>query len=129
MADIRPATRTFAGAASTVSQSQPTTLEAPTRAEQPQPVRFWQIGDLVTITHQENKGLKALVYEVYDRRNHDYGVSLITEDGRNLGGWESSTWKFLKFDHETGLIYDFVSVGQLAYDYQKGLFKPYFEIF
>ena len=30
----------FAGATNTVSQSQPTTLEAPIRAEQPLPVRF-----------------------------------------------------------------------------------------
>ena len=99
------------------------------RVEQPQPVRFWRVGDLVIITHPDNKGVKALVYEVYDRSNDDYGISLIAEDGRNLGGWESSTWRFLEFDHESGLHYDSVSVGQLAYDYQKGLFKPYFEIF
>lgn len=98
------------------------------RADQPQPLHFWQVGDLVTINHPDNKGVKALVYEVYDRSNDDYGISLIAEDGRNLGGWESSTWRFLEFDHETGLVYEFISVGQLAQDYQKGLFKPYFEI-
>ena len=99
------------------------------RADQPQPLRFWHIGDLVTITHPDNNGVKALVYEVYDRSNDDYGISLITEEGRNLGGWESPMWSYLEFDYETGLIYDFVSVGQLAHDYQRGLFKPYFEIF
>lgn len=98
------------------------------RSEQPQPPRFWRVGDLIRITHPDNSGVKALIYEVYDRGNDDYGISLIAQDGRNLGGWESATWKFLEFDHETGLIYDFVSVGQLAYDYQKGLFTPYFEI-
>ena len=97
------------------------------RTEQPQPLRFWRVGDLVTIQHPAYLTVRALVYEVYDR-GEEYAISLIAEDGRNLGGWESATWKFLEFDHETGLVYNFVSVGQLAYDYQKGLFTPYFEI-
>ena len=98
------------------------------RAEQPQQSRFWRVGDLVIINHSDNKGVKALVYEVYDRSSDDYGISLIAQDGRNLGGWELASWKFLEFDHETGLVYDFVSVGQLAHDYRQGLFTPYFEI-
>ena len=98
------------------------------RADQPHPPRFWHVGDLVTITQPAHKGVKALVYEVYDRTRDGYGISLIAQDGRNLGGWEPDSWKFLECSHDTGLDYDFVNVSQLAKDYQNGFFNPYFEI-
>lgn len=80
----------------TVKQQMP---EAVSQIKGKQPVRFYQVGDLVRITHPDNLGVRAIVYEVYNRSKDDYGVSLITEDGRNLGGWESSTFRFLEFDH------------------------------
>ena len=96
------------------------------RVEQVQSLRFWQIGDLVTIVHPSEEGVKALVYEVYDRPEDTYGISLLAEDGRNLGGWGPETWKFLEFNQSTDLAYSFENVGKLNRDYQKGLFTPYF---
>ncbi|MVM41991.1 hypothetical protein GO730_38095 [Spirosoma sp. HMF3257] len=98
----------------------------PIRVEQVQSLRFWQVGDLVTITHPSEEGVNALVYEVYDRPDNSYGISLIAEDGRNLGGWEPETWKFLELNQATDLAYSFDNVGKLNHDYQKGLFTPYF---
>ena len=98
------------------------------RVEQSQPLKFWYVGDLVTINHPGEAGVKALVYEVYDRPDGTYGISLISTDGRNLGGWEPESWKFLEYDHDTGLNYVFENVSKLACDYERGLFKPYFEI-
>lgn len=98
------------------------------KADPPHPLRFWHVGDLVTITHPAYKGVKALVYEVYDRPENSYGISLIAQDGRNLGGWEPDSWKFMDYSHDTGLDYNFVSLSQLDKDYQSGLLVPYFEI-
>lgn len=89
-------------------------------------LRFWQVGDLVIITHPSEEGVKAIVYEVYNRPDDTYGISLIAEDGRNLGGWEPETWKFLEFNQATDLAYIFENVGKLNRDFQKGLFTPYF---
>ena len=72
----------------------------------------------------------AYVYEIYpdfdDKTKR--GVSLITESGRDTGGWSySEQQKWVEPLIDTSLPYSFKNVSQLAMDYQNGYFNEMFE--
>lgn len=94
-------------------------------------------GDLVLI-HQNSPaagGERAYVYETYpdfDEKG-ELGVSLITESGRDTGGWSRKEQrKFLTllprtYYHGTGWDYTFKNVSQLAEDFRTGVFDKVFK--
>lgn len=89
----------------------------------------YQIGTIVTVSGgfmNEPEGVKAFVYEHYGQ---DGGISLITENGKDLGGFsleEQDT--YLKYYTDTGMTYHFKNVMQLYADWRAGIFKPFFLI-
>lgn len=92
----------------------------------------YQVGDLVRINIPSMQPRLAIVYEVYRRDKLDfllgegYGLSLLSADGHDLGGWEPSSWTYLSRLCSTSLIYEFNTSTALLKDWQQGLFAPYF---
>ena len=96
--------------------------------ETPAVFRIWHVGERVLINHPQYAGKNAIIYDVYYRGESDYGISLLTEEGENLGGWEPKTWRFLEYDLDTEMNYTFTNVMQLNLDYINDLFTPYFNM-
>jgi len=88
------------------------------------------LGSLVTINTEfmgEDPGTICYVYEVYDRPGLS-GISLITQNGVDLGGFNIKEQdKYLEYYGDTGRVYSFKSVTQLAIDWQRGVFKFVFD--
>lgn len=88
--------------------------------------QIFDIGDLVKIADNAPMGGEnAFVYEVYDDFDEkgQKGVSLITESGRDTGGWsreEQRRW--LTLVKRTNFYYSFKNVIQLAEDFRNGVF-------
>lgn len=82
-------------------------------------------GDVVALEQSflgEPKGTRAIVYDEYMIGDHS-GVSIITENGVNLGGFSlEEQIKFLRFLYHTELNYTFSNVIQLDRDFEKGTF-------
>jgi len=70
----------------------------------------------------------GLIYTTYERGHHERpGVQLLLSDGRDLSGFSAEEAdRFLQPLGDTGLRYEFASVGQLARDYQRGVFGQAF---
>lgn len=89
-------------------------------------VSHFSLGSLVTINTEflnEPAGTICYVYEVYDRPGLA-GISLITQNGVDLGGFSISEQdRFLNYYGDTGQVYKFSSVIRLDIDWHAGIFK------
>lgn len=89
---------------------------------------YFSPGVIVAINQSflyEPIGVLAYVYECYDKAGLS-GISLITENGVNLGGFNpDEQLQYLKQIGDTGKVYNFKNVIQLADDFEK-LIKPLF---
>jgi hypothetical protein len=83
-------------------------------------VSYFQVGSIVRVTGPAGlENCLAYVYENYDRPGLS-GISLITEDGRDLGGYNlEEQANYLEYFGDTGQVYHFTNVSQLAADFQK----------
>ena len=83
------------------------------------------VGDAVYYARERAVGL---IYTTYERGRHERpGVQLLLSDGRDLSGFSAEEAdQFLQLLGETGLRYEFANVGQLARDYQRGVFGQSF---
>lgn len=83
------------------------------------------VGDAVYYPREQAVGL---IYTTYDRGRHERpGVQLLLSDGRDLSGFsaeEADT--FLQPLGDSGLSYEFANVGQLARDFERGVFSQAF---
>jgi hypothetical protein len=87
---------------------------------------YFQVGTIVKVNGplDDHKGL-AYVYECYDRPGLS-GISIITEDGRDLGGYNlEEQAEYLEYYGDTGMVYNFKNVSQLAADFLT-VIKPLF---
>ena len=86
----------------------------------PQPPNL-VVGDAVYYARERAVGL---IYTTYERGRHERpGVQLLLSDGRDVSGFSAEEAdQFLQLLGETGLRYKFANVGQLARDYQRGMF-------
>lgn len=92
----------------------------------------FQPGYVVTVRGEfmgEPENVKAYVYEKYTggygKRTYE-GVSLITENGKDLGGFSiDEQYRHLTMYGDTGQIYNFKNVSTLVADFEK-LIKPLF---
>lgn len=89
---------------------------------------YFSLGSLVTINTSfcdEPVGVIAYVYEEYGSEG---GISLITQNGRDLGGFSlDEQSRYLQYYGDTGQVYHFKNVTQLANDWSSGVFKPFFD--
>ncbi|MBH8560410.1 hypothetical protein [Hymenobacter negativus] len=83
------------------------------------------VGDAVYYARERAVGL---IYTTYERGRHERpGVQLLLSDGRDLSGFSAEEAdRFLQPLGDTGLRYEFANVGQLARDYQRGVFGQAF---
>lgn len=83
------------------------------------------VGDAVYYARERAVGL---IYTTYERGRHERpGVQVLLSDGRDLSGFSAEEAdQFLQPLGETGLRYEFTNVGQLARDYQRGMFSQAF---
>ena len=90
----------------------------------PQPPNL-VVGDAVYYARERAVGL---IYTTYERGRHERpGVQLLLSDGRDVSGFSAEEAdQFLQLLGETGLRYKFANVGQLARDYQRGVFGQAF---
>lgn len=85
------------------------------------------VGEAVFYAREQALGLIYETYTFVDGPQARPGVSLLLRDGRNIGGFSAQEAdRFLLPLGATGLDYHFTSVGQLATDYQRGLFGEAF---
>lgn len=90
---------------------------------------IYRVGDIVKLNRSilnEPEGTLAYVYEEYDLDGD--GVSIITENGVNLGGFSASPWPdepltseqadFLTFVKHSNYLYKFTNVVQLDKDFE-----------
>ena len=84
-----------------------------------------QVGEAVYFSRQDKVGL---VYATYDRgANERPGVQVLLADGTDLSGFSAEEAdQFLQPLGDTGLDYNFQSVGWLHRDYQQGKFGEAF---
>lgn len=92
-----------------------------------------KIGNLVRIKGDSPVGPAiAFVYDTYqdfDDKSQT-GVSLITKEGRDTGGWSKEEQdKYLEFIEDSGCIYKFRNVIQLDRDFNDGIFNSVFAKF
>ena len=86
-----------------------------------------KLGDIVTLNRDfmdNPAGTKGYVYEEYDIGHP--GVSVITEDGTNLGGFSEDEFQFLTFERSSGYYYRFKNAIQLDWDFGE-LIAPLFK--
>jgi hypothetical protein len=83
------------------------------------------VGNAVYYARERTVGL---IYTTYERGRHERpGVQVLLSDGRDLSGFSAEEAdRFLQPLGDTGLCYEFVNVGQLARDYQRGVFSQAF---
>lgn len=89
---------------------------------------YFQVGTIVNVSgpFEDHKG-RAYVYENYDKPGLS-GISIITEDGRDLGGYSlEEQAKYLQHAGDTGMVYVFKNVAQLAIDFERYI-KPLFKL-
>jgi hypothetical protein len=91
-------------------------------------IPYFTMGSLVTVSIEvcgEPAGVVAFVYEHYGAQG---GISLITQNGVDLGGWSLREQAlYLNFYGDTKYLYLFKSVIQLAADWDAGVFKFIFD--
>lgn len=95
------------------------------------PDKKLNVGDLVKILRpvpDEPADGIGYVYEEYNKGTSRPGVSIITQNGRDLGGYSFQEQQmFLEFIKPSGFDYEFFSVTKLADDFRRGIFKPVFD--
>lgn len=87
-------------------------------------------GDIVQLPKQWDNEL-GFVYELYTDFDDPskYGVSILTESGRDLGGFSyNEQQQYLELVARTGQEYPFKNVIQLGRDYLDGKFGEAFEL-
>lgn len=90
------------------------------------------LGDIVKIKEKSPAGGGELAY-VYDTYpdfdiKGEVGVSLITESGRDTGGWsKEEQGQFLEYVSRADWDYEFTNVIQLDRDFQEGVFDRVFK--
>jgi hypothetical protein len=88
------------------------------------------LGSLVTINTEflgEKAGTVCYVYEHYKPYTEYTGISLITENGVDLGGFNVDEQdEYLEYAGDTGMCYNFNNVIQLKRDWDEGLFADFF---
>lgn len=99
------------------------------RTEIEQLSRDLYVGDIVELNQAgflgEGPGTKCYVYEEYELNGR--GVSVITENGVNLGGFsEEETFMYLTNPRPTGTYYNFTNVIKLDQDFETKI-KPLFK--
>jgi len=89
------------------------------------------LGDMIWIkTRAPQGGERGYVYETYPDFDEKakIGVSIITETGRDTGGWSWDEQKmFLESLERPGWDYEFKNVIQLDRDFQDGVFNRVFK--
>lgn len=89
---------------------------------------YYSVGNLVTLKASflgEPVGVIAFVYEEYGTAG---GISLITQNGRDLGGFSlEEQWRWVEWYGDTGKVYHFKNVIDLGNDWRRGYFKPIFD--
>ncbi len=89
--------------------------------------RNLRVGEAVYYGREEAVGVIYETYTFVDGPRSRPGVSLLLSDGRDLGGFNAQEAdQFLRPLGDTGLDYEFTSVGQLHKDYRRGLFGEAF---
>ncbi len=86
----------------------------------------FQVGTIVTLKVSfmgEPIGTKCFVYENYGT---DGGLSIISENGKDIGGFAYDEQHYLEYWNDSGKYYRFTNVMQLHDDFRKGLFKEFF---
>lgn len=90
---------------------------------EPTPVSRYSVGDVLRTTAAIldcPAGARAVVYDMYEYA----GVSILTEDGNDLGTFsfveQESFFEFLY--HPAGFSYEFSSINQLYRDFYRGVF-------
>jgi hypothetical protein len=83
------------------------------------------VGEAVYYARERAVGL---IYITYERGRHERpGVQLLLSDGRDLSGFSAEEAdQFLQPLGDSGLRYELANVGQLARDYQRGVFGQAF---
>ena len=85
------------------------------------------VGEAVYYAREQAVGIIYETYTFVDGPAARPGVSLLLSDGRDIGGFNAQEADlFLLPLGDTGLDYHFSNVGQLAADYQGGLFSEAF---
>jgi len=93
---------------------------------------YIQNGDLVRIKRSfigSKPNCLGYVYDTYPDFDDSSktGVSIITDDGIDLGGFSYREQKeFLEFVSHTDLLYNFKNVIKLSNDFDEGYFKDVF---
>jgi len=86
-------------------------------------------GDIVRVTAPflgEPENVLGYVYDEYSLSGNDHGVSVITENGCDLGGFsEDEQEKYLEFVRKSKYHYQFKNVIQLDRDFDNQI-KPLF---
>lgn len=81
------------------------------------------VGAAVFYAREQAVGVIYETYTFVDGPQARPGVSLLLSDGRDLGGFNAQEAdQFLHPLGDTSLAYEFANVGQLAQDYQRGVF-------
>lgn len=91
-----------------------------------------EVGDIVRIETGPDEGQLAIVYELYQDFSDKTkkGVSLITEDNRDLGGWSfEEQGDHLEVVYRSGLEYEFKNCAQLHFDALGGAFRDSFQAY
>ncbi len=87
------------------------------------------VGTVVKVTTSfmnEPAGVHGIIYESYNH-SHSEGVSVITQNGTDLGGFSKSEQeKFLQVITHFPMDYRFTNAIQLAEDFRSGRFTHYF---
>lgn len=99
----------------------------PIQPVKPDPVRRYQLGDVLRTRADfldSPAGSRAVVYERYEGG----GISILTEEGNDLGGFSlEDQQQYLEFlYHADGFDYEFRSVHYLYLDWRAGVFLGVF---
>lgn len=90
--------------------------------------RKYTVGDIVCVTSSflgEPANVRAYVYDEYNV-SWGHGVSIITEDGVDLGGFSDAEQdEYLEFVRKSGHYYSFKNVMQLSWHFEIEI-KPLF---
>lgn len=88
----------------------------------------FQVGTIVRLKvsfMNEPIGTKCFVYENY---GNEGGISIISENGKDIGGFSFEEQNYLEYWSDTGKYYSFKNVMTLYEDWRNGVFKEFFNL-
>lgn len=88
-----------------------------------------EVGDVVRIETGPDEGQLAIVYETYPdfADKSKCGVSIITEDNRDLGGWSfEEQGNHLEVVYRSGFEYEFKNHSEMRFNALSGMFRDVF---